>query len=57
LAGIGLGSLAWFMILSSGMAIIRRRAGQRALQAADVVAGLGVMTFGGVLALRTLRDG
>ena len=56
LLGIGAGSLGWFLLLSSGMAILRRRAGRRALQAADVVAGLGVMTFGGVLALRTLRD-
>ena len=34
LFGIGMGSLGWFIILSSGMAIIRRRAGQRAVQAA-----------------------
>jgi putative LysE/RhtB family amino acid efflux pump len=57
LLAIGVGSLGWFLILSSGMAIVRRRVGPRALQTADVVAGLGVATFGGVLAVRTLRDG
>ena len=56
LVGIGSGSLAWFLVLSSGMALLRRRIGNRALQAADVVAGLGVMAFGGVLAVRTVRD-
>lgn len=57
LLGIGAGSLGWFLILSSGMAIVRHRIGTRALQTADVVAGLGVMAFGGVLAIRTMRDG
>jgi len=56
LLGIGTGSLGWFLILSSGMAILRRRVGHRALQAADVIAGLGVMAFGGLLAIRTVRD-
>ncbi len=57
LLGIGTGSLGWFLILSSGMAIVRHRIGTRALQTADVVAGLGVIAFGGVLAIRTMRDG
>ncbi|HMK11358.1 MAG TPA: LysE family transporter [Acidimicrobiales bacterium] len=56
LLGIGTGSLGWFLILSSSMAILRRRIGHRALQAADVIAGLGVMAFGGLLAIRTVRD-
>jgi putative LysE/RhtB family amino acid efflux pump len=56
LAGIGTGSLSWFLILASGMALLRRRIGPRAIQSADVVAGLGVMAFGGLLAFRTVHD-
>jgi hypothetical protein len=31
--------------------------GDRAVQAADVVAGTGLVGFGGLLGVRTLRDG
>lgn len=55
LAGIGVGSLAWFSILSLGMAVLRRRIGDRGLRAADTLAGLGLLGFGGLLGWRTLR--
>jgi len=49
-AGVGLGSLAWVVALASGVAVARRAAGERALRAADAVAGLGLLGFGGALA-------
>jgi threonine/homoserine/homoserine lactone efflux protein len=55
LAGIGVGSFAWFSILSLGMATLRRRLGQQGLRAADTLAGLGLLGFGGLLGWRTLR--
>jgi threonine/homoserine/homoserine lactone efflux protein len=56
LAGIGAGSFAWFSILSLGMAALRRRIGDRGLRAADTLAGLGLVGFGGLLGWRTLRS-
>ena len=55
LAGIGVGSFAWFSILSLSMTALRRRIGQRGLRAADTLAGLGLLGFGGLLGWRTLR--
>ena len=49
LLGVGLGTFAWFLVLALGVAAFRRRAGARTQVAADVVAGLGLMAFGGVL--------
>jgi threonine/homoserine/homoserine lactone efflux protein len=56
LAGIGVGSFAWFAILSVAMAAVRRRVGQGALRAADALAGLGLVGFGGLLAWRSARS-
>ena len=55
--GVGLGSLAWVTLLASGTAIAHRRIGDRAVRAADTVAGLGLVGFGGALAVTTLHDG
>jgi putative LysE/RhtB family amino acid efflux pump len=55
LVAIGAGSFAWFSILSLGMAALRRRIGDRGLGAADVLAGIGLLGFGGLLGWRTLR--
>jgi threonine/homoserine/homoserine lactone efflux protein len=57
LGGIGVGSLAWFTILSLGMAALRRRIGERGLRAADTLAGLGLLGLGGLLGWRTIRSG
>jgi putative LysE/RhtB family amino acid efflux pump len=54
-AGIGLGSFAWFTMLATGVAFARRRIGDRLLRLLDSVAGAGLVVFGGVLGLRTLR--
>jgi putative LysE/RhtB family amino acid efflux pump len=56
LAGVGLGSLAWMTLLTSGVAVARRFVGDRLLRAVDGLAGLGLLGFGGLLAFRTLRD-
>jgi putative LysE/RhtB family amino acid efflux pump len=55
-AGVGVGSLAWTMLLASGTAVARRAAGERALRLADAVAGLGLIGFGGALAYGALKD-
>ena len=56
LAGVGIGSLAWFTCLALVMSRLGRRLGDPALRLADALAGLGLVTFGGVLAARTVRD-
>jgi threonine/homoserine/homoserine lactone efflux protein len=57
LAGIGAGSMAWFTILSLGMAVLRRRLGSGALTAADALAGLGLTGFGGLLGWQAIHQG
>ena len=54
-AGVGLGSLAWISALATGTAVARRAIGQRAVRAADAIAGLGLVGFGGALAASTLQ--
>ena len=54
--GVALGSLCWVTVLSSIVAIVRRAAGPRTVRLADGVAGLGLITFGGVLGFRTLTS-
>ncbi len=56
LVGVGVGSMAWFTILSVGMAVLRRRVGQRGLRLADGLAGMGLLGFGGLLGWHTLHD-
>jgi putative LysE/RhtB family amino acid efflux pump len=53
LAGIGLGTASWFTVLSTGMTLVRRLAGRRVHQAIDVIAGLGLIGFGILLAWHT----
>jgi putative LysE/RhtB family amino acid efflux pump len=55
-AGVGAGSLAWTSALAGGTALARRAAGERALRVADAVAGLGLLGFGGALAVASLGD-
>jgi putative LysE/RhtB family amino acid efflux pump len=56
LAGVGLGSLSWMVILASGVALARRALGPSALRAVDALSGVGLLGFGGLLAWRTLHD-
>ena len=50
LAGIGLGTASWFMILSTAMALVRRLAGRCVHRAVNAISGLGLIAFGIVLA-------
>ena len=54
-AGVGLGSLAWVTSLAAGVAVARRAAGDRVMRTADLIAGLALLGFGGVLAVGTLE--
>jgi threonine/homoserine/homoserine lactone efflux protein len=56
LAGLGVGSVGWFTVLATGVTLVRRRMGDRLIRSVDVIAGGGLLAFGGVLAFRTLRD-
>ncbi len=56
LAGIGLGSAGWFALLSGGVALGRRRIGERGLRIVDAGAGVGLLGFAGVLGWRGLGD-
>jgi threonine/homoserine/homoserine lactone efflux protein len=54
-AAVGAGSLTWFGILSAALSMVRRRIGERALQAADAGAGLGLVGFGGLLGFEAIH--
>jgi putative LysE/RhtB family amino acid efflux pump len=56
-AGVGLGSLTWGSLLASGTAGARRAIGVRAMRAADAIAGVALIGFGGALAWRATHDG
>lgn len=55
-AGVAIGSLAEGTILSAIVAATRRGLGDRALRAAEAIAGLGLISFGTALAVGTIRD-
>ena len=57
LAGLGVGSVLWFTVLSCAVALARHRIGTRLLRAVDTISGTGLVAFGGLLAFRTVRDG
>ena len=56
LAGVGLGSLAWYSAFTTAVALARRHLGDRLIRGVDVVSGLALMVFGGLLAARAVRD-
>ena len=49
LVGVGLGSLGWYVVLACAVALARRRIGDRVVRAVDVIAGAGLVAFGGLL--------
>lgn len=55
LAGIGLGSAAWFAALSGVLGSAGRRLPDRAVVWVDVLSGVGVLSFAGLLGWRSLR--
>jgi putative LysE/RhtB family amino acid efflux pump len=54
--GVAAGSLAWVSALASGVALVRRRLGERALRIADCIAGVGMLGYGGALAYSTAHE-
>ena len=55
LVGVGVGSFAWFATLSTVAGRLGRRLRTAHLRIADGLAGAGIATFGGILAVRSLR--
>jgi|tagenome__1003787_1003787.scaffolds.fasta_scaffold20863960_1 putative LysE/RhtB family amino acid efflux pump len=56
LGGVGIGSMTWMVVLTSGVALARHSVGDRFIRTVDVLSGIGLLGFGGALAWRTLRD-
>jgi putative LysE/RhtB family amino acid efflux pump len=56
LVGIGLGSLAWFTILSSAVSVSRRWLRPPVLRGLDACAGLALTGFGALLGYRAVTD-
>jgi intracellular septation protein A len=48
--GVGLGSATWDVTLATATALVGRYVGERFLRAVDLVAGIALLVFGGVLA-------
>jgi putative LysE/RhtB family amino acid efflux pump len=56
LLGIGLGSLAWFTILSSAVSVSRRWLRPPVMRGVDACAGLALTGFGSLLGYRAITD-
>lgn len=54
--GVGLGSLAWGLVLTVGAGSLVRRLGERWIQSLDVLSGAGLIGFGGMLGGRVVAD-
>jgi threonine/homoserine/homoserine lactone efflux protein len=54
LAGVGCGTLLWFTTLSVTVMLFRRWFTSRMLQGVDLLAGVGVIFFGGILAYQAI---
>ena len=54
--GVAIGSFCWVSILAGGVAVARRALGERAMRVADVLAGLGLVSFGGALLYASAHD-
>jgi hypothetical protein len=54
LIGVGLGSAAWYLLLTGALRLIRRRIGRRGLLTVDVASGMGLVGLGGALGWRAV---
>jgi len=45
---LGVETGAWVTLLASVVAVVRRSVGERTMRAADAIAGIGLVGFGGV---------
>jgi putative LysE/RhtB family amino acid efflux pump len=52
--GVAAGTFTWFLALSLGLSLARRRVGPRLLVVVDVVSGMLLLGFAGLLAYRTV---
>jgi putative LysE/RhtB family amino acid efflux pump len=53
---VAVGSFSWVSILAGGVALARRALGPRAIRVVDVLAGLGLVSFGGALLYASAHD-
>ena len=53
---MGLGSLGWYVVLSCVVALARGHVGDRVVRSVDIVAGAGLVAFGGLLGARSIDD-
>jgi putative LysE/RhtB family amino acid efflux pump len=56
LGGIGCGTFTWFVILSGGLTLARRRVGDRLLRIVDGISGTALLGFAGLLGWRVARS-
>jgi putative LysE/RhtB family amino acid efflux pump len=56
LIGVAVGTATWFSGLCLVLSLVRRRVGPRALRGVDVIAGSGLVAFGGLLAVQTVGE-
>jgi putative LysE/RhtB family amino acid efflux pump len=56
LVGVGLGSLGWYVVLTCVVALARRRIGDGLMRGVDLIAGAGLVLFGGLLGARSVSD-
>ncbi|MGH3141855.1 MAG: hypothetical protein ACRDO9_01790, partial [Gaiellales bacterium] len=54
--GVAVGTFVWFLTLSLALSLARRRLGERLLLVVDVVSGVALLGFAGLLAWRTVSD-
>jgi putative LysE/RhtB family amino acid efflux pump len=55
-AGVATGTLTWFTFLSGTLAVARRRVGPRVVAGVDVVSGVAIVGFAGLLGWRTVAN-
>jgi putative LysE/RhtB family amino acid efflux pump len=55
-AGVAIGTLTWFTFLSGTLAVARRRVGPRVVAGVDVVSGVAILGFAGLLGWRTVAN-
>ena len=56
LIGVGLGSLGWYVALTCVVALARRHIGDGLVRGVDLVAGAGLVVFGGLLGARSISE-
>jgi putative LysE/RhtB family amino acid efflux pump len=56
LVGVALGTLAWYCGFATGVALLRRRIGPTLLAGVEVLTGIGLVVFGGLVAYRVAED-